>query len=414
MEHSRNELSSGKGGTVMKPKVKKWMTPSQISARVEVVSTRIKRLTQQLSQVEASYLTIGQKETRWLAWKFHTLARKNRQMSRLKAKIQHLKNELHYLNLGQVEAFNPVSRFFKFFREMPYDKQKIVFGLAFVLPWFLGFLIFFSVPLLTTLWWSLNRMAPAQGGGFQMSFAWFQNYRDLFVSETLAGTTVLEVLTRSIMAILIDLPTIIIFSLFIAVLLNTKFKGHQIVKAIFFIPVVYNMTVINNTLSGTFGQLFDSSLESGFQLSQTFSAFLMQIGIGGGLIEFLLSAVDRIFLIVNRSGIQIIIFIAALQSIPIHLYESARVEGATKYEMFWKVTFPLVTPMVLTTLVFTIVDSFGSSEIMRFLTVNSQGTTMATNQPGLYSAISVIYFLVNIFIVVFAFGLLRKSVFYYD
>ncbi len=140
----------------------------------------------------------------------------------------------------------------------------------------------------------------------------------------------------------------------------------------------------------------------------------MQIGIGGGLIEFLLSAVDRIFLIVNRSGIQIIIFIAALQSIPIHLYESARVEGATKYEMFWKVTFPLVTPMVLTTLVFTIVDSFGSSEIMRFLTVNSQGTTMATNQPGLYSAISVIYFLVNIFIVVFAFGLLRKSVFYYD
>lgn len=398
----------------MKTKPKSWMTPDQIQSRIIVIEAKIQRHLQRLTKIEASYLVWGQKDCKWVALKFKVLAQKTRQMSRLKAKIQHLKNELHYLHLGQVETSTPLKRFFKFFREMPYDKQKIIFGLAFVMPWFVGFLIFFSVPLLTTLWWSLNRMAPAQGGGFNMSFAWFQNYRDLFVSETLAGTTVLEVLTRSIMSIVIDLPTIIIFSLFIAVLLNTKFKGHQIVKAIFFIPVVYNMTVINNTLSGTFGQLFDSSLESGFQLSQTFSAFLMQIGIGGGLIEFLLSAVDRIFLIVNRSGIQIIIFIAALQSIPTHLYESARVEGATKYEMFWKVTFPLVTPMVLTTLVFTIVDSFGSSEIMRFLTVNSQGTTMATNQPGLYSAISVVYFLVNILIVVFAFGLLRKSVFYYD
>lgn len=398
----------------MKIKPKSWMTPNQIQSRILVIEAKIQQHLLRLAKIEASYLEWGQKNCKWVALKFKVLAQKTRQMSRLKAKIQHLKNELHYLHLGQVETSTPLTRFLKFFREMPYDKQKIIFGLAFVMPWFVGFLVFFSVPLLTTLWWSLNRMAPAQGGGFNMSFAWFQNYRDLFVSETLAGTTVLEVLTRSIMSIVIDLPTIIIFSLFIAVLLNTKFKGHQIVKAIFFIPVVYNMTVINNTLSGTFGQLFDSSLESGFQLSQTFSAFLMQIGIGGGLIEFLLSAVDRIFLIVNRSGIQIIIFIAALQSIPTHLYESARVEGATKYEMFWKVTFPLVTPMVLTTLVFTIVDSFGSSEIMRFLTVNSQGTTMATNQPGLYSAISVVYFLVNILIVVFAFGLLRKSVFYYD
>jgi ABC-type sugar transport system permease subunit len=107
-------------------------------------------------------------------------------------------------------------------------------------------------------------------------------------------------------------------------------------------------------------------------------------------------------------------FIAALQSIPNHLYESAKVEGATKYEMFWKVTIPMVSPMILTTLVYTIVDSFGSSDIMNFLTVNSQGTTMATNQPGMYSAISIVYFLINLLIIAIGFLLLRKRVFYYD
>ena len=257
-------------------------------------------------------------------------------------------------------------------------------------------------------------MSPKQGGGFNFDFVLFGNYRNLFLSETLGGSTVLEVLTNSILDIVIDLPIILLFSIFIAVLLNTKFKGHQLVKAIFFIPVVYNMTVVNNTLSGTFGQLFESSLSEGFQLGQTFSNFLMDIGIGGGLIEFLMSAVDRIFLIVNKSGIQIIVFIAALQSIPVHLYESAKVEGATKYEMFWKVTIPMISPMIMTALVYTLVDSFGSSDIMNFLTVNSQGTTMATNMPGMYSAISIVYFLANIIIIAFAFLLLRKSVFYYE
>lgn len=257
-------------------------------------------------------------------------------------------------------------------------------------------------------------MTVVSGGGYSFEFVGFGNYRDLFVSETLAGATISEVLTSSIINILINLPTILIFSLFIAVLLNTKFKGHQLVKAIFFIPVVYNMTVINNTLTGTFGRLFDSDLDQSLALSTQFSNFLMQVGVGSGLVTFLTDAVGRIFTIVNMSGIQILIFIAALQSIPVHLYEAAKVEGATKYEMFWKITIPMISPMVLTAAVYTIVDSFATSEIIRFMTVNSQGTTMSVNQPGLYSAISVIYFLANALIIALMFLALRKQVFYYD
>ena len=338
----------------------------------------------------------------------------SRSMAQTELKLQRVKIGLLRLSEEKYQKLNLLEKAKMQFSQLSYQKQKVVFGILFLLPWIIGFSIFFAYPLGTSLWWSLNKMTIISGGGYTFEFVGFGNYRDLFVSETLAGATISEVLTSSIINILINLPTILIFSLFIAVLLNTKFKGHQLVKAIFFIPVVYNMTVINNTLTGTFGRLFDSDLNQSLALSAQFSNFLMQVGIGGGLVSFLTDAVGRIFTIVNMSGIQILIFIAALQSIPAHLYEAARVEGATKYEMFWKITIPMISPMVLTAAVFTIVDSFASSEIIQFMTVNSQGTTMAVNQPGLYSAISVIYFLANALIIVMMFLALRKQVFYYD
>ena len=390
----------------MKKKI--MLSEIEITKKIEHIETKKKNLEKKLDKLNDLYIELSQKKN------FRRSVAINKKRGRLISKIQHCKNDLEYLRNNEVEKINIFKKINNNFKRMPYRKQKQIFGVLFVIPWFIGFAVFFASSLGTTLWWSLNEMAPKQGGGFNFIFSGLENYINLFTKETLSGTTVLEVLTSSIIDILIDLPTIIIFSIFIAVLLNTKFKGHQLVKAIFFIPVVYNMTVINNTMSGTFGALFGAEMDSGFQLSNTFSNFLMQIGIGGGLVEFLMSAVDRIFLIINKSGIQIIMFIAALQSIPNHLYESAKVEGATKYEMFWKVTIPMVSPMILTTLVYTIVDSFGSSDIMNFLTVNSQGTTMATNQPGMYSAISVVYFLINLLIIVFGFLLLRKRVFYYD
>lgn len=392
----------------------RMFTPEEQQAEIKKITKKKEKYTLQLEALSDKYIHESTKNQNKAKLNYKKIAKINKQRGHLLGKVQHLTNELFYLEKTTQPKLNFLQKWNKSFKQMPYHKQKQIYGILFLVPWMIGFLIFFASPMATTIWWSLNKMSPQTGGGFTSVFTGLQNYINLFTSETLAGTTVLEVLTSSVIDILIDLPTIIIFSIFIAVLLNTKFKGHQLVKAIFFIPVVYNMTVVNNTLQGTFGDLLSSSLNEGFQLSDTFSAFLMQIGIGGGLIEFLMSAVDRIFLIINKSGIQIIMFLAALQSIPFHLYESAKVEGATKYEMFWKVTIPMVSPMILTSLVYTIVDSFSSSDIMNFLTVNSQGTTMATNQPGLYSAISIIYFLINMMIIVIAFLIIRKKVFYYD
>ena len=342
------------------------------------------------------------------------LFKTSKQIDKVKAKIQ--KYTLHQYKLDSLtlEKLSVVGRIKALYSNLNYQQQKVVFGILFILPWFIGFCIFFARPLITTIWWSFNDMTIKEGGGYNYQFVGFGNYKNLFTTVTLSGITFPEMLTSSIIEILINLPVIIIFSLFIAVLLNKKFKGSELIKALFFIPVVFNMSVINNTLQGVFGQMLNSDLNEGFVLSQKFSGFLYQIGIGTNLVEFLTGAVDRIFTIVNKSGIQILIFIAGLKSIPNHLYEAAKVEGATKYEMFWKITIPMVSPIILTSIVYTVVDSFETSAIIQFMTVNSQGTTMATNQPGLYSAISIIYFLANALIILIAFLLLKKVVFYYD
>lgn len=392
-------------------KKNQYLSQKELEILIQVKEGKMLQFQEQLERTTSLYIEQGNKTK----INFRKLRGLNKKKSRLMSKIQHLHNEILVLKQkNEVKRETFLQQVKRRFKETPYQKQKQIFGIIILLPWAIGLFLFFLLPMFSTIWWSFNDMIPKQGGGFSFDFIGIGNYIALFTSETLAGSTVLEVLTSSVIDILIDLPTIIIFSVFIAVLLNTKFKGHQIVKAIFFIPVIYNLTVVNNTLQGTFGQLLGSGFEEGFQLSGSFNSFLMNVGVGGGLVEFLMDAVDRIFQIVNKSGIQIIMFLAALQSIPNHLYESAKVEGATKYEMFWKVTIPMVSPMILTTLVYTIVDSFSSSDIMNFLTVNSQGTTMATNQPGLYSAISILYFLINVMIIVFAFVILRKKVFYYD
>ena len=125
--------------------------------------------------------------------------------------------------------------------------------------------------------------------------------------------------------------------------------------------------------------------------------------------EIVLNAVSRIFTIVNLSGIQILIFIAAIQAVPNHLYEAAAVEGATKYESFWKITIPMITPMILTAAIYTVVDSFTRSPIIRYL-----DQAMSQGRNGLAAAMSLTYFLINLALVGVIFLLMRGRVFYYD
>lgn len=295
------------------------------------------------------------------------------------------------------------------FEAIPYKNQKIMWGVIFTTPWLIGMAIFFIPSVIDSIWWSFNTVSPSTNG-LEMKFVGLQNYIDLFTKYVIDGNVVFSVqLYMFLQDLLIDLPVIIIFSILIAVLLNKKFKGHKIIKAIFFIPVIFNFALISETLTKGFGQYIDSATNVDQMFVTQLTNFFLEIGLGNSLMEIVLQAVDRIFTIVNLSGIQILIFIAAIQAIPNQLYEAAKMEGASKYEIFWKITISMITPMILTAAIFTVVDSFTRAPIYRFLDY-----AMVQNRYGLAASISISYFGINILIVGLVFLLMKGKVFYYD
>ena len=132
--------------------------------------------------------------------------------------------------------------------------------------------------------------------------------------------------------------------------------------------------------------------------------------VGTELVEYVTSAINNIYSIVNRSGVQMLIFLAALQSISPAIYESCKIDGATAWETFWKITFPMISPMILVNAVYTIIDSFttDSNQVMTYIS----GVYSRTGGMVLSSAMSWIYFLIVILIVAVIAGIFSAFVFY--
>jgi len=364
-------------------------------------------------------ITKNEKKIKKLDNKINKLYEKNASIKRIikletkrfniEQKIIRQKLNLEKLNAGKLEKLSLYQQFKKWFSNIKYGNQRIAWGFIFIIPWILGMLILFIPSLFTTFLWSFSKVELVTGG-VKFSFIGIDNFVYLFTSYVIDNTNIFSVtLINFIQNLVIDLPIIIIFSILIAVMLNKKFKGHLIIKSIFFIPVIYNFRIIATTMTGSFGQLFEGSLSAQTTFVDSFTRFFLEIGIGDSLIEIVISSIERIFTIIDLSGIQILIFIAAIQAVPRHLYEAAEVEGATKYESFWKITVPMITPMILTASIYTVIDSFTRAPIFRFLEYS-----MTANRYGLASAISVSYFVINITIIGIIFLLFRGRVFYYD
>ena len=170
------------------------------------------------------------------------------------------------------------------------------------------------------------------------------------------------------------MPLIIFFSLFVAMLLNRRFKGRALVRAIFFLPIILNADAITEALSMQLqlmtGGISPVSAEVA-QAAETstvnvsyYITLFENLALPRVVLDYIVGAVSRISDIITASGVQIIIFIAALQSIPPALYEVSRIEGATGYETFWKITFPMMMPHIITNVVYTVVDAFAKSPVV--------------------------------------------------
>jgi ABC-type sugar transport system permease subunit len=132
--------------------------------------------------------------------------------------------------------------------------------------------------------------------------------------------------------------------------------------------------------------------------------------VGTEIVEYVVSMVNNIFNIVNRCGVQMLIFLSGLQSISPAIYESCSIDGASGWETFWKITLPMVSPMILVNSIYTIIDAFTSNDNQ----VMSYIASVYEQADGnvLSSAMSWMYFLVVILILAAVAGVLSSFVFY--
>ena len=282
-------------------------------------------------------------------------------------------------------------------------QKRALTGFAFITPWLIGFLWFYVKSLIQAVRFSLSKMEMLESGGYTLKFTGLDNFKYALFQDP----TYNQILATSIRDIVIDVPLIIFFSLFIAMICNGKFKGRTLVRAILFLPIIMNAGAINNAI-----EMAREAVTGGVAAVNVdyFMNLFMDLGFPVALLDYITAAVGRIFDIVQASGVQIIIFIAALQSVPGALYEVAKIEGATGYETFWKVTFPMVSPLIITNVVYTIVDSFVDSDVVE----KAYDMAFVNFDWGVSVAMSLLSSVIVIALLVIVCKLISKKVFYYN
>lgn len=296
--------------------------------------------------------------------------------------------------------------------------KKARVGWLFVAPFIFGFFLIYIPIIFGSLKYSFNEIDILSGGGYELVWVGFKNY-----ATALGDKAFMETLANGIVGLIIDIPTILLFSLFIAILLNQKMPGRTAFRAIFFIPVLLTTGLIASIDSGNLiaqnmgsssGIDTGASAESGAasivsatDMQSLFSGMI----VGKELATYVADMVNKIFDIVNRSGVQMLIFLAGLQGISPSIYESCEIEGASAWETFWKITLPMISPMILVNAVYTVIDSFtsGDNKVMTYI---NNLYNQAGDSNVISSAMAWMYFLLVILIVAAVAGIISSVVFY--
>lgn len=240
-------------------------------------------------------------------------------------------------------------------RKLSVERNRKRVAWLFMLPWLIGVISFFIVPFIDTIIYSLSdvRISPEQIG---LQTEWVGGYNYNYVLFRDAGT--LQMLWKAVTELLYTVPVVLIFSIFIALLLNQKFKGRAIMRSVFFLPVIIAAGVVINIIKGDV--LSSNILSENVSFFQTdmIEEVLLRSGIPAKLVGIVTTVTSGIFDLSWKSGVQIILFISALQGIPEAHYEAASVEGANAWEKFWHITFPALVPTCLLVSIYTVIDTF--------------------------------------------------------
>lgn len=291
-------------------------------------------------------------------------------------------------------------------RRLSFSQQRAMCGFLFCLPFVAGFLLLFLAPMIQSIRYAFSTIQLGQTG-MTLSFVGLKNFRTALFADPEYVRTIAE----SVGSMVLQVPVILVFSLFISLLLNQKFRGPTLARAIFFLPVIVVSGIILEILSTDY---LSTAIMSG---EETIGAFrgmeshdiLVAMGIPQQLIDLMIPVVYDIFNLVWSSGVQILMFLAGLQTIPSSLYECAKLEGATGWEMFWKITFPLISPMLLMNVVYSVVDFFTTSANPVIRMINQQTGNMRFEYAA---GLSWMYLLVVLVLLGIVYKLMSKHIVY--
>ena len=239
----------------------------------------------------------------------------------------------------------------------------------------------------------------------------------------------LDTVKDAVRDLIIQIPAIVIFSLFMAIILNQKMTGRAFFRAIFFLPVILSTGIIDaidadihagdvadgSTMDEGAGEAASSGLVSTLDIEMLLSSVNLKFTLGNttiDLVKIVTDLVNDIFNIVSRSGVQMLIFLSGLQSISPSIYESCQVEGASAWETFWKITLPMISPMILVNAIYTVVDLLTAADNRVMEGLGGYGGMFGDKNPGNFSAGIWVYTAIALLIIVVVALILRTVVFY--
>lgn len=243
-------------------------------------------------------------------------------------------------------------------KRLTIEERRAWAGFSFITPWIIGFFLLYLYPLLTSLATTFCRL-DILVGKMELSWMGFGNYIFAFRQDP----TFVRDLIANLKVVAYDLPGTLVFSMVVSLLLTQKFKTNSFFKVIFFLPIIMSSGIILQKLNQ---DAIANMLMSGERSSNMFKSYLLQrrleeMGLTSDIIQLITGTANSIFSLALKSSVQILLFIAGLQSISPALYEAAAIDGCTAWEKYWKITFPMLSPIILIALIYTLTDNFISS-----------------------------------------------------
>jgi ABC-type sugar transport system permease subunit len=294
------------------------------------------------------------------------------------------------------------------------EGKNAVTGYLFLLPFIIGFLAFMFLPILESLRMVFSNVTiDTVNNGFSLEFIGIENIRRVVSVDPEFNRFLIEEIGRMLLIV----PAIIIFSLFVALLLNQEFKARGFVRAIFFLPVILSSGIMigletNNSLLNDMADIIKEGNLMRSSVTKVLEDILVTEGAVSDFMGYIFAIINQIYNIAMASGIQIIIFLSALQTIPPSMFEAAKIEGATSWECFWKITFPMVSSLILVNIVYSVVDYFIRTDNRVMEKINL--TTLRMLNFSFGTAMAWVYFVTVISIIGIAMAIISKRVYYYE